>query len=112
MFKINTAIPCLIAKYCCSLLSKSDKSVLFMLSARVGSISDNHLGGWYSYRASKAALNMILKNVSIEIGRFNKASIVVGLHPGIWSIQPYQNLFKNKYRLISSLHPLFSPVFS
>ena len=52
------------------------------LSAKVGSISDNRLGGWYSYRASKAALNMIVKCASIEMQRRNKESIVVGLHPG------------------------------
>jgi NAD(P)-dependent dehydrogenase (short-subunit alcohol dehydrogenase family) len=48
----------------------------------VGSIDDNRLGGWYAYRASKAALNMILKNASIEIARKNKHAIVAGLHPG------------------------------
>ena len=52
------------------------------LTARVGSITDNELGGWYAYRASKAALNMILKTASIEVARRNKHAIVVGLHPG------------------------------
>ena len=48
----------------------------------MGSISDNRLGGWYSYRASKAALNMVVKNAAIEVGRTNKKAIIVGLHPG------------------------------
>ena len=52
------------------------------ISARVGSISDNRIGGWYSYRASKAALNMILKCAAIEIGRTRKEQIMLGLHPG------------------------------
>jgi NAD(P)-dependent dehydrogenase (short-subunit alcohol dehydrogenase family) len=62
---------------------RSDKrSVFVALSARVGSISDNYLGGWYSYRASKAALNMVVKSASIEMARSNKYAIVAGLHPG------------------------------
>ena len=52
------------------------------LSARVGSISDNRIGGWYSYRASKAALNMIIKSLSIEVARNNPNVIIAGLHPG------------------------------
>jgi len=52
------------------------------LSARVGSISENKLGGWYSYRASKAALNQIIKNFSIEINRVNPQAIILGLQPG------------------------------
>ena len=52
------------------------------ISARVGSISDNRLGGWYSYRASKAALNMLLKTAAIELGRTRKELVVLGLHPG------------------------------
>ena len=53
-----------------------------MLSARVGSIGDNRIGGWYSYRASKAALNQIVHGAAIEVGRSHKDSIVVALHPG------------------------------
>ena len=52
------------------------------LSARVGSISDNRLGGWYAYRASKSALNMILKNAALETARRNKKAVILGLHPG------------------------------
>jgi NAD(P)-dependent dehydrogenase (short-subunit alcohol dehydrogenase family) len=56
--------------------------VFAAISARVGSISDNRLGGWYSYRASKAALNMLLKTAAIELGRTRKELVVLGLHPG------------------------------
>ena len=64
------------------------------MSARVGSISDNKLGGWYAYRSSKAALNMMIKNLSIEVGRRNKKAILVGLHPGTVDSnlsKPFQN---------------------
>tara|TARA_E500000178_G_scaffold28533_1_gene26099 strand:- start:324 stop:1052 length:729 start_codon:yes stop_codon:yes gene_type:complete len=82
LFFINTIGPALIAKYFLPKLNKNKISVFAALSARVGSISDNYLGGWYSYRASKAALNMIIKNASIELSRSNKNSVVIGLHPG------------------------------
>lgn len=82
MFAVNTIGPALIAKHFLPLLYKNKRSICAVLSARVGSISDNKLGGWYAYRASKAALNMILKNASIEMARRYKQSIIVGLHPG------------------------------
>jgi NAD(P)-dependent dehydrogenase (short-subunit alcohol dehydrogenase family) len=82
IFSINTVGPTIIAKHFLPQLNKSNKSIFAAISARVGSISDNKLGGWYSYRASKAALNMVLKNASIEIGRSNKKAIIAGLHPG------------------------------
>ncbi len=81
-FAINTTGPALTAKYFTPLLRRDAKAVFASLSARVGSISDNRLGGWYAYRASKAALNMVLKTLSIEIGRRHKDQIIVGLHPG------------------------------
>lgn len=82
LFAINAIGPALVAKYFLPMLCRDRKSVFAALSARVGSISDNRLGGWYAYRASKAALNMLLKNLSIEIARKNKQAIVLGLHPG------------------------------
>ena len=82
IFQANTILPALVAKYFLPKLHKNKRSIFAALSARVGSISDNRLGGWYAYRASKAALNMIIKNASIEIGRQNKNAIIVGLHPG------------------------------
>lgn len=82
LFTVNAIIPAMIAKYFIPTLNKNDRSFFAVLSARVGSISDNRLGGWYAYRASKAALNMVIKNAAIETERRNKKAIVVGLHPG------------------------------
>ena len=79
---VNTIGPTLIGKYFIPYLRKDEKSVFAFLSARVGSISENKLGGWYSYRASKTALNQIIKNFSIEIKRSNKNAVFVGLQPG------------------------------
>ncbi len=82
VFEVNTITPALVAKYFLPKLNKNQASVFAALSARVGSISDNQLGGWYAYRASKAALNMIIKNAAIEVAKRNKQAIIVGLHPG------------------------------
>ncbi|WP_440906393.1 SDR family NAD(P)-dependent oxidoreductase (plasmid) [Catenovulum sp. SX2] len=82
IFQANSIIPALIAKHCLPKLNKQQSSLFAVLSARIGSISDNRLGGWYAYRASKAALNMLIKTAAIETARSNKQAIVVGLHPG------------------------------
>ena len=82
LYLINSIGPALIARFFLPILSKEKKSLFAVLSARVGSISDNRLGGWYAYRSSKAALNMIIKNAAIEMARKNKKAIVTGLHPG------------------------------
>lgn len=81
-FQINTIGPALIAKHMLPLLAEDRKAAFAVLSARVGSIGDNQLGGWHSYRASKAALNMIIKTLAIELARRNPAALCVGLHPG------------------------------
>lgn len=81
-FEINTFGPALTAKHFLPLLARDEKAVFAALSARVGSISDNRLGGWYAYRASKAALNQIMRTLSIEVGRRFKQQIIIGLHPG------------------------------
>jgi NAD(P)-dependent dehydrogenase (short-subunit alcohol dehydrogenase family) len=82
LFRINAINPALIAKHFLPKLNKESFSFFAALSARIGSISDNRLGGWYAYRASKAALNMIIKNAAIELERTNKNAVIVGLHPG------------------------------
>jgi len=82
LFAVNTIGPALIMRHLSRLLSKDRRGVFAVLSARVGSIGDNHIGGWYSYRASKAALNQIVHGAAIELGRSHKQSIVVALHPG------------------------------
>ena len=65
-----------------SLLARDERAVFATLSARVGSISDNHLGGWYSYRAAKAALNQMVRTAAIELARTRPQAICVALHPG------------------------------
>jgi len=81
-YLVNAVGPALIAKHFSLKMNRNSKSVFSAISARVSSISDNHLGGWYAYRASKAALNQIIKTTSIEVGRRFKQAVVIGLHPG------------------------------
>ena len=81
-FRVNTVGPALVAKHFLPTLRRSGKTVFAALSARVGSIGDNRLGGWTSYRSSKSALNMVLKTLSIEHARRFPDSVVAALHPG------------------------------
>lgn len=81
-YRINTVGPSLVAKHFLPLAPRDRRFVFAALSARVGSIGDNQLGGWHSYRASKAALNMILRNLAVEVGRTHPQAVVAGLHPG------------------------------
>ena len=80
-FRINTFGPALVLRHFTRLLDPK-RSVLAVLSAKVGSIEDNRLGGWYSYRASKAAMNMLLKTAAIEVKRSKPQAVLVSLHPG------------------------------
>ena len=82
VFEVNAFGPLLVAKHFHRFLRHGERAVFASLSARVGSISDNRLGGWYAYRASKAAQNMVTKTLSIELSRLAPDAIVVGLHPG------------------------------
>ncbi len=82
VFAVNTIGPALVAKHFVPLLARGERCVFAALSARVGSIGDNRLGGWYAYRASKTALNQILRTLSIEVARTRPEAVVVGLHPG------------------------------
>lgn len=81
-FAVNAIGPALVAKHFLPLLPRDRRAVFACLSARVGSIGDNRLGGWYGYRASKAALNMLIRTWSIEVARTRPQAICVGLHPG------------------------------
>lgn len=81
-FKLNTVGPSLVLKHAMRLLPRKGRSVFAALSARVGSIGDNRLGGWYSYRTSKAALNQMIHSGAIELARTHKDLICVALHPG------------------------------
>lgn len=82
VFAVNAIGPALVIKHFAPLLPRQGRSVMAALSARVGSISDNRLGGWYAYRASKAALNQLLRTASIELARRQREALIVGLHPG------------------------------
>jgi NAD(P)-dependent dehydrogenase (short-subunit alcohol dehydrogenase family) len=82
VYRINAVGPALVAKHFLPLLARDRKSVFAALSARVGSISENYFGGWHAYRASKAALNMLLRTFAIELARRNPSAVCVGLHPG------------------------------
>jgi NAD(P)-dependent dehydrogenase (short-subunit alcohol dehydrogenase family) len=81
-FQVNSIGSVLLAKHLTPLLKHSDRVIFATLSAKVGSIGDNHLGGWYGYRASKAALNMFMRSIALEYRRTCKGAIVVMLHPG------------------------------
>lgn len=81
-FVVNAIGPALVAKHFLPLLPRKGPAVFACLSARVGSVTDNRLGGWYGYRASKAALNMLIRTLAIELARTAPDAICVGLHPG------------------------------
>jgi NAD(P)-dependent dehydrogenase (short-subunit alcohol dehydrogenase family) len=92
-YAINAIGPALVAKHVLPRMPKTGRCVFAVLSARVGSIADNKLGGWYGYRAAKAGLNQLLRTIAIEERRRNDRSIVVGLHPGTVATplsQPFQ----------------------
>ncbi len=94
VFALNTIGPALIAKHMLGIMPRGRPFTFAALSARVGSISDNRLGGWHSYRASKAALNMLIKNFALEMARTHPEGVVVGLHPGTVESalsQPFQS---------------------
>jgi NAD(P)-dependent dehydrogenase (short-subunit alcohol dehydrogenase family) len=81
-FRVNAIGPALVGKHVLPLVPKAGKSVFAVLSARVGSIEDNRLGGWYGYRASKAALNQFVRTIAIELSRQRPEAVCVALHPG------------------------------
>ena len=78
----NVIIPAQYLRALFRYLTRTPQVKVLVLSAKVGSISDNHLGGWYSYRMSKAALNMLVKNLSLEVARLNPSACIVAVHPG------------------------------
>jgi NAD(P)-dependent dehydrogenase (short-subunit alcohol dehydrogenase family) len=94
-FQVNSVSSLLLAKYLLPLFRHGEKSLLAATSAKVGSIGDNQLGGWYGYRASKAALNMFMRTVAIEYSRTSPRTIVVLLHPGTTDTRLSQPFQKN-----------------
>lgn len=81
-YRVNALGPLLVAKHFAPLLPRRERAVFASLSARVGSIGDNRLGGWYAYRASKAAQNMLTRNLSVELPRRYRGVLCIALHPG------------------------------
>ena len=94
-FAINAIGPALLMKHFLPLLPRAGRSVFATLSARVGSIGDNRLGGWYSYRASKAALNQIVRTAAIELGRARPDALCVAIHPGTVATRLSQRFTKS-----------------
>ena len=82
LFLVNAIGPALVLRHFAPRLARSGRVEVAVLSARVGSIGDNHLGGWYGYRASKAALNQFVRTAAIELARGRPQAVVVALHPG------------------------------
>jgi NAD(P)-dependent dehydrogenase (short-subunit alcohol dehydrogenase family) len=82
LYAVHAIGPALVARHFLPLLARDRRAVFAVLSARVGSISDNRLGGWHSYRAAKAALNMLVRNFAIETARSHPSAVVAALHPG------------------------------
>lgn len=104
LFSVNSIVTAMVAKHFLPNLNKANPSKFAALSARAGSISDNIWGGWYSYRASKAALKMIIKNATIEYRRRNRQVTIVGLYPGM-----VQSPLSEPFLTASSKVRLFSP---
>ncbi|MEC3859653.1 SDR family NAD(P)-dependent oxidoreductase [Mesobacterium sp. TK19101] len=100
-FALNAMGPALVLKHAAHLLPRDRRAVFAALSARVGSIGDNRLGGWYGYRAAKAALNQLVRCAAIELARTHKQLSVVALHPGT-----VQTDFTRKYL---GRHPAVPP---
>jgi len=95
-FYVNTILPALLIKHLASLLPVKQRAVFGTLSAMVGSIADNQIGGWYGYRASKAALNMVIKTASIELARTHPKVALISLHPGTTESELSKPFTKNR----------------
>ncbi|MGR3622152.1 SDR family NAD(P)-dependent oxidoreductase [Pseudophaeobacter sp.] len=96
LFTVNAIGPALILKHSIKLLHKRKRSVFAALSARVGSIGDNKLGGWFSYRTSKSALNQVLRTASIELARTHKNLVCTAVHPGTVATEFTKNYSKHQ----------------
>ncbi|MFC3121232.1 SDR family NAD(P)-dependent oxidoreductase [Agaribacter flavus] len=105
-FRINTVLPSLWLKHLVNVMHK-DYAVIALITARVGSIEDNHLGGWYGYRSSKAALNMVIKSAAVEYARRSPNTRLLSYHPGTVDTglsKPFQSRVKPE--------KLFTPAFT
>jgi NAD(P)-dependent dehydrogenase (short-subunit alcohol dehydrogenase family) len=106
-FRINAIGPALVAKHVLPLVPKAGKSIFAVLSARVGSIEDNRLGGWYGYRASKAALNQFVRTIAIELSRQKPEAVCVALHPGT-----VDTSLSHPFQAGTKINEVFSPAYS
>jgi NAD(P)-dependent dehydrogenase (short-subunit alcohol dehydrogenase family) len=106
-FAINTVTPAIILKHFIPLIPRKGRSEIAVLSARVGSIQDNRTGGWHGYRASKAALNMMIKSLSIELARTHPECICVALHPGTVDTE-----MSKPFQANVAAEKLFTPAFA
>ena len=100
--EVNTLVTALCIKYLVNYTSIINKVIIVSLSARLGSINDNNIGGWISYRASKAAQNMIIKTASIELKRTNRNIILIGLHPGTVATKLSEPFIKSGNKIYST----------
>jgi NAD(P)-dependent dehydrogenase (short-subunit alcohol dehydrogenase family) len=100
-FALNAVGPAMVVKHAVQLLPRRERAVLAVLSARVGSIGDNGLGGWYSYRTAKAAVNQLVHGAAVELARTHKELACVCLHPGTVATE-----FTAKY---AGRHPTVTP---
>lgn len=99
-FRVNSITTLLLAKHLKPFIQNSNDAVFISLSAKVGSIEDNKTGGWYAYRISKAALNMSIKNLSIEFNRLSRRCSVFAVHPGTTEThlsEPFIERARKKY---------------
>ena len=96
LFAANAIGPALVLKHSIKFLHKRKRSIFAALSARVGSIGDNKLGGWYSYRTSKSALNQVLRTASIELARTHKNLVCTAVHPGTVATEFTKNYIKHQ----------------
>ena len=100
VMQVNALGPAMILRHMPRLLPRRGRSVLGVLSARVGSIGDNQMGGWHSYRASKAALNQIVRGAAIELSRSHREAVVAALHPGTVAT-PFTEAYSPPYEKLS-----------
>ncbi len=99
LFRMNAIGPMLLLKHSLRLLPKNRRSVFAVLSARVGSIGDNAIGGWHSYRSSKAALNQLIHGASIEMRRTHREAIAICLHPGTVAT-PFTEKYAQRHKTV------------
>ncbi|WP_415182714.1 SDR family NAD(P)-dependent oxidoreductase [Phaeovulum sp.] len=109
-FALNAMGPLLTLKHAVRLMPRNRRAVFAALSARVGSIGDNHLGGWYSYRAAKAALNQMMHTAAIELARSHPQAVIACLHPGTVATSFTKNYDRDKFPPDKAAHHLLSVI--